>query len=172
VKTEREVAEAAVVVEEAEVNEAPGEVLMVKKDQKEEEEEVVKEVPGEVLTVKQEVVIEGEVIEEEVTEEEEPGEVEETMALMPKDLKLSKLVVTEILEEEAEEEVPGEVLTAKKEEVVTEGEEPTVNKEADIEVVIEEEEIDHQEEVLVKSKKEIFLELPLPPLCQPRLRNE
>ena len=164
------------VVEEAEVNEAPGEVLTVKKDQKEEEEEVVKEVPGEVLTVKQEVVIEGEVIEEEVKEEEEPGEVEETMALMPKDLKLSKLVVTEILEEEAEEEVPGEVLTAKKEEVVTEGEEPTVNKEADIEVVIEvvieEEEIDHQEEVLVKSKKEIFLELPLPPLCQPRLRNE
>ena len=188
-KRVREAVEAAVVVEEAEAKEALGEALMVKKDQREEEDvvlgealtakkdqreeevEVVKEVPGEVPMVKkEEEVTEGEVIEEEVKEGEETGE-EETLASMPKDLKLSKLVEIEIPEGEAVEEVPGEVLTAKREEEVTEVEEPRVVREVEKDhKLAEEEERDHQEEEL--AKVEIFLELPLPQLDQLRLRNE
>ena len=146
VKMEREAVGGVAVVEEAEAKK-------------------VKEVPGEALTVKKrEVDTEVTEVKEVIEEEGETGEGEITV-LMLRDSRQSKLVVIEILEAEAAEEVEvteaaGEELTAKNEEVETD-QEPA-----------EEEVRDHQEEELVKRPKEIFLELQPPLLSQPRLRNE
>ena len=112
------------------------------------------------------------VTEEEAREEEEKEEEveevtgeEETMALMPKDLRLSRQAEIETTEVEGEEEAEvteaaGEVLMVRREEVVTD-QEPA---EAEVK--------DLQEEVLVKKSTETSQELPQQPSNLMRTESE